>query len=114
MADSHPYRSPSAHGLGSRWCDPCQVGASGQQLVLQSRIPGGTSRLTLLTVVEVLTRHVGLRIVTDCQPDLCAVALFEVTSGAGPPIFVGTQPGSIAFESTSGQRRAKAKARSTS
>src|SRR3954452_11764451 len=38
-----------------------------------------------------------------------------MSSGAfGPPMRVGTQPGSSALERTAGQRRATAKARSTS
>ena len=44
------------------------------------------------------------------EPGLGGVALFEVVGGGGPPIRVGTQPGSTAWLITSGQRRARARA----
>ena len=45
----------------------------------------------------------------------CVRWAWLISSGApGPPIRVGTHPGSSAFEKTSGQRRATAKARRTS
>ncbi len=65
-------------------------------------------------VVEIAAGPSGSGVVAGGQPDLGLDAQVEVVGGVGPPMRVGTQPGSTALEGTWGQRLARAKASVTS
>ena len=65
-------------------------------------------------VVEIAAGPSGSGVVAGGQPDLGLDAQVEVVGGVGPPMRVGTQPGSTALEGTPGQRLARAKASVTS
>jgi hypothetical protein len=85
-----------------------------EQPFLPVRIARSRVGVTKLHVVEILSRDGGSRVITHGEPYLSAMAGIQIVRRPAPPILVATQPGSRALERTFGQRRAIAKARSTS
>src|SRR5207253_1037373 len=119
-------RQPSGATHAARWRtrsllrDLCrkpytgQLFTSGQKRVLDGdvrcRRVSGLSSLA----IEIPAAHFRARVLADGQPHLGRDALLRSPGADAPPIFVGAHPGSTAFERTCGQRRATAKASTTS
>lgn len=77
-----------------------QRGAISEQLVLDLEIAGGRVCRAGLLVIEIAARHPGVRIRASAS-HAWVTGASEMSSGApGPPILVGTQPGSSAFDRT--------------
>ena len=97
-----------------RQSDPGNLPADVDEPVLQGDVAGLRVGLAPLEVVEITAGGQRGGIVTGREPRLREMRLADSSGAPAPPILVGTQPGVIAFESTSGQRRATAKASMTS
>ena len=61
-------------------------------------------------LIPIASRDHGLGLIADRKPALGALPGLDVDRSARPSILVRAQPGSTALLSTSGQRRATAKA----
>ena len=81
-----------------------------QEPALRLFVPRHRVRRTKLLVKEIFAAGERQRIVADREPRLGHVRLAQSPVAPEPPIRVATQPGSSAFERTSGQTRAIANA----
>jgi hypothetical protein len=61
-------------------------------------------------MIEIAGSRLGVGIVTRREPCLGEMRLIDIIGSTRTTILVGTQPGSSAFDSTLGHRRAMAKA----
>ena len=86
------------------------LGADSDEAILQLRILGLRIRRHALQVVEVLTRHLRLRIIAGGEPGLREMRLVHIVGSTGSA-HLGRHPARLhSFDSTSGQRRDTAKA----
>ena len=94
--------------------DAGEAGARSEEPFLYGWVVRVRMGLEGALMVEVLARDLGGWIVADGQPGLGDRGFGHIVGCAWSSIFVGTHPGSRAFDKTEDQRRATAKARMTS
>ena len=84
----------------------CEASEGIEQLVLEPLVADRGMRLDPLLVVPVAARGARVCVVARGEPLLREVPEPQIVGRTGPPILVGTQPGSTALLSTSGLKGA--------